>query len=167
MAAWEKGGQRREQATGQREGAAAVWAEGWPLKCLTAEGQGSQSAKQVQDRGYRGTASAPQPQEVGRVGEMKRDASIFHLSGVWDAGPAREGTDCHRRGEGGQGVGLQRMAVGEEKTEGCSTASKSCGAFERGKEVKIQGGPLKNSGIFGTVPGVDAPGGEKMRGVVR
>lgn len=98
---------------------------------------------------------------------MKRDAPIFHLSGVWDADPAREGAGWHRRGEGGQGVGLQRMAAGEEKTEECNTASKSCGAFERGKEVKIQGGPLKNSGIFGAVPGVDASGGEKMRGAVR
>lgn len=33
--------------------------------------------------------------------------------------------------------------------------------------MKIPGGPLKNSGIFGAVPGVDAPGGEKMRGAVR
>ena len=49
-----------------------------------------------------------------RVGEMKRDAPIFHLSGVWDADPTREGTDCHQRGEGGQGVERKRMAAGRK-----------------------------------------------------
>ena len=53
------------------------------------------------------------------------------------------------------------------KTEGCSTASKSYGAFEGEARGENTGGPLKNSGIFGAVPGVDAPDSEKMRGAVR
>lgn len=113
MAAREKGGPEK----GAGDGAKRRGCDGLGRGVAAEMPDGRRAGVPVGQAGAReGAIVAPllRPNCKRRVEEMKRDASVFYLSDIWDAGPAGGGTGCHRRDEEGQGVERKRMAAGRK-----------------------------------------------------